>query len=42
MDAPGAFVAPTAGMTAKRTAIKLQNRRENIVIVDIVYSRKLL
>jgi hypothetical protein len=34
MVAP-ALVAPTAGMTAKRTAIKLQNRRENIVIVNI-------
>jgi hypothetical protein len=36
MVAPGALVAPIVGTTAKSTAIKLQNRRENIVIVVIV------
>jgi hypothetical protein len=33
----GAFVAPASGAMAKRTAIKLQNRRENIVMVVSYY-----
>jgi hypothetical protein len=41
MIPPGAFVAPVTGAMAKRTVIKLQNRRENIVIV-VVYTRRLL
>jgi hypothetical protein len=38
MVVPGALVAPIVGTTAKRSAIKLQNRRENIVMVVILVS----